>query len=92
MAEFKIYDVNMEALEAKLAKLNKKAVKLNCEPFALNVISTETIRNEELKTENKVYTLELSGTPPQKLIQKTTEHTAIIVNTVILLEKGKCYI
>jgi len=65
MAEFKIYDVNIEALEAKLAKLNKKAVKLNCEPFALNIISTETVRNEELKTVNKVFTLELIGNPPQ---------------------------
>lgn len=65
MAEFKIYDVNIEALEAKLAKLNKKAVKLNCEPFALNILSTEIVRNEEEKTVNKVYTLELIGTPPK---------------------------
>ena len=65
MAEFKIYDVNIEALEAKLAKLNKKAVKLNCEPFALNIISTEIVRNEEEKTINKVFTLELIGNPPQ---------------------------
>ena len=65
MAEFKIYDVNIEALEAKLAKLNKKAVKLNCEPFALNILSTEIVRNEEEKTVNKVYTIELIGNPPQ---------------------------
>ena len=65
MAEFKIYDVNIKALEVKLAKLNKKAVKLNCEHFALNIISTETVRNEELKTVNKVYTLELIGNPPK---------------------------
>jgi len=65
MVEFKIYDVNIEALEVKLAKLNKKAVKLNCEPFVLNILSTEIVRNEEEKTVNKVFTLELIGNPPQ---------------------------
>ena len=92
MAEFKIYDVNIEALEAKLAKLNKKAVKLNCEPFALNILSTETIRNEELKTVNKVYTLELIGNPPKmdnwQFIGSIEPHDSMNLIKVI---KGETY-
>ncbi len=62
---FKIYDVNVELLETKLAKLNKKAIKLNCEPFILNILSTEVIHNKEDQTVNKVYEVELIGTAPK---------------------------
>jgi len=42
--ELKVYsipEVNFPTLETKLAKLNKKATKLNCEPITLTLVGTE---------------------------------------------------
>jgi len=42
--ELKVYsipEVNFSTLETKLAKLNKKATKLNCEPIILTLVGTE---------------------------------------------------
>ena len=47
MDELKVYSIpemNYSELETKLDKLNKKAVKLNCEPITLTLVGTVDLK------------------------------------------------
>lgn len=43
----RIPDYNLHWLEKKINKLNEKALKLNCEPIIIKVLSEEIIKNQD---------------------------------------------
>lgn len=67
---FFIYETNMELLQAKLTKLNKRAEKLNCKPMTINILSEELKEYDDEETEtkgkrfDKIFEVELIGITP----------------------------
>jgi len=55
---------NMNRLQEKIDKLNRKAVKLHCAPITLDVISTEMILIERLGMKLLHYNIEVVGDQP----------------------------
>lgn len=84
---YKIPARNLETLQTKLEKLNKKAVKLNCPPITLKVVATVTEYKRKNGHEYPIvyHTVEVTGMQPKLdggyIFVGTIEH---IENQVIL--------
>lgn len=69
--QFSIYEVNMELLEKKMDKINKKAIKLGCQPMEIKIVRIDHIEYDDKESEfngkkfDKVFIVELIGTTPK---------------------------
>jgi len=68
---YRIHEVNLPKLEAKLEKINKKAAKLNCKPVTLEIVSIEhqevekKFYNDIIGTEiHRWYNVRINGFAP----------------------------
>ena len=63
---FKIPEANLSALQARIAKLSKKAEKLNTEPITLKILGTITEPDKEIKgLVHKFFMVIVTGPEPR---------------------------